>query len=61
MTICCLFGWLVRPRQALGYIADGSQDWPLTIFRAATQETERGDHDIFFSRSHYPDDFGLTE
>ena len=30
-----LFGWLVseRPRQQLGYIADGSQDWRLTVLR----------------------------
>ena len=33
------------PCQQLGYIADGSQDWRLTILHAATHETERGDHD----------------
>ena len=55
------FVWLVgclvslRPRQHLGYISDGSQDWRLTILRAATHETERGNHDFCLSRSHYTD------
>ena len=42
-----------RPRQQLGSIADGSQDWRLTILRAATHEKELGDHDSCLSRSHY--------
>ena len=39
----------------IGYIADGSQDWNLTILRAAKHETELGDHDFCLSRSHYTD------
>ena len=50
----CLFGWLVslRPRQQQGYIAEGSQDWRLTILRAATHETKQEDHDFCLSRSY---------
>ena len=44
-----------RPRLQLGCSADGSQDWRMTILRAATHETERGDHDFCLSRSHYTD------
>ena len=43
------------PPQQLGYIEDGSQEWRLTILRAATHETERGDHGFCLSRSHYTD------
>ena len=50
-TFACLFGFLTL----LGYIAGGLQDWRLTILRAATHETERGDHDFCLSRSHYTD------
>ena len=35
------------------YIADECQDCRLTILRAATHETERGDHDSCLSRLHY--------
>ena len=48
----------LRPRQLLGYIADGPQDRAsgnLAILRAATHETELGDHDFCLSRSHYTD------
>ena len=38
-----------------GYIADGSEDWRVTISLTATHETERGDHDFFFGLSHYTD------
>ena len=53
----CLFGWLAseRPRQQLGYIADGSQGWRLKMLRAATHETERANHEFCLSRSHYTD------
>ena len=44
-----------RPRQQLGYIVDRSQDWRLTILRAASHETKRGDHDFCLSWSHYTD------
>ena len=50
------FVWfLKRPRQQLGYIADGSQDWRLTILRGATYETEQEHHDFCLSWSHYTD------
>ena len=51
-TAACLFVCLVslRPRQQLGYSADRSQDWRLTILRAATHKTERGEHDFCLSR-----------
>ena len=45
----------LRSCQQLGYIVDRSQDWRMTILRAATQETEQGDHDFCFSRSYYTD------
>ena len=45
----CLFGFL-SPRQELGYIADGSQDWRQKILR--THEVERGDHDFCHNRGH---------
>ena len=47
-----LFVWFLN---VLVNIADGSQDWRLTILRAATLETERGDHDFRLSWSHYTD------
>ena len=53
------FVWLVseRPRQLLGYIVDGPRPKTerLTILRAATHETELGDHDFCLSRSLYTD------
>ena len=51
------FVWLVskRPRQLLGYIQAGPKTKRLTILRAATHETELGDHDFCLSRSHYTD------
>ena len=53
-SFVCLFGFLTS-RLLLGYIADVSQDWRLTILSAATHETEWGDHDFCLSRSHYAD------
>ena len=54
-----LFGWLVgfltSSCQPLGYIADGFQDWRLTILRAATHEAELVDHNFCLNRSHYTD------
>ena len=48
VNIVCLFCCLVskRPHQHLDCIADRSQDLRLTILRAATRETEQGDHDF---------------
>ena len=44
-NLLCLVGWLVskRPRQQLGYIADGPRD-------NFTHETELGDHEFCLSR-----------
>ena len=53
--IVWLVGWLVGPRQQLGYMADGPQDRASEILRAATRETELGDHDFCLSQSHYTD------
>ena len=53
-----LVGWLIswRSRQLLGYIADGPPKTErLIILRAATHETELGDHDFCLSRSDYTD------
>ena len=50
----CLVGFLTSSSATRLYI-DGSQD--LTISRAATQETEQGDHDICLSRSLYTDTY----
>ena len=47
VVVVWLFGFL-----DVLYIADGSQDWRLTILGAATNETERDGHDFFLSRSH---------
>ena len=55
-----LFVWLVgflRPRQLLGYIAEGPKTERLTILRAATHEIELGDHGFCLSRSHYTDTY----
>ena len=53
-SLYCLFGWLVsqRPHQQLGYLADRSQDRRLTILRAATHETEWGDHEHQYEYTH---------
>ena len=61
--ISCCYGvsrrWIylfsLCPRQQLGYIADGSQGWRLTVYVLHTHETERGDHDSCLGRSHYTD------
>ena len=50
----CLFGFLTSSSTTRLYLY-GPQDRRLTILRAATQETELGDHDFCLSRSHYTD------
>ena len=60
LRFVCLFGWLI------GWFVNvfvnkyvitrmGPKTERLTILRAATHETERGDHDFCLSRSHYTD------
>ena len=52
----CLFGWFLNV--LVNYYAisrTGPKTERLTILRAATHETELGDHDFCFSRSHYTD------
>ena len=59
IAFVCLFGWLV------GFLTSSSttrlyrgrapRQERLTILRAATHETELGDHDFCLSRSHYTD------
>ena len=63
LDLVCLFVSLVsqRPRQLLGYIADGPQDERLTILSAATHETELGDHDFCLRQLHYALDLGLNQ
>ena len=56
----CLFVRLVdflTSSSTTSYIAEGSQDWRLTILSAATHETERGDHDFCLSWSNYTDTY----
>ena len=57
--LCGLFVWLVWFLNVLvNYWAisrTGSKTECLTILRAATHETELGDHDLCLSRSHYTD------
>ena len=47
-----LAGWLVV---LFFYGRTGHKTERLTILHAATHETERGDHDLCLSRSHYTD------
>ena len=59
ICVCVLVGWLV------GFLTSSSttrlyrgrapRQERLTILRAATHETELGDHDFCLSRSHYTD------
>ena len=58
-SFVCLFGWLVvfltSSSTTRLYRGRAPRQERLTILRAATHETELGDHDFCLSRSHYTD------
>ena len=52
----CLFGWFLNvPVNNLAISRTGPKTERQTILRAATPETELGDHDFCLSQSHYTD------
>ena len=51
----CLFGFLTSSSTTRLYRGRVPRQERLTILRAATHETELGDHDFCLSRSHYTD------
>ena len=51
----CLFGFLTSSSTTRLYRGLAPRQERLTILRAATHETELGDHDFCLSRSHYTD------
>ena len=51
----CLFGFLTSSSTTRLYRRRAPRQERLTILRAATHETELGDHDFCLSRSHYTD------
>ena len=51
----CLFGFLTSSSTTRLYRGRAPRQERLTILRAATHETELGDHDFCLSRSHYTD------
>ena len=51
----CLFGFLTSSSTTRLYRGRAPRQERLTILRAATHETELGDHDFCLSRSHYID------
>ena len=52
----CLFGWFLNVLVNYQVISrTGPKTERLTILRAATHETELGDHDFYLSQSHYTD------
>ena len=53
----CLFGFLTSSSTTRLYRGRAPRQERLTILRAATHETELGDHDFCLSRSHYTDRF----
>ena len=53
--IVCLFGFLTSSSTTRLYRGRAPRQERLTILRAATHETELGDHDFCLSRSHYTD------
>ena len=58
VTFClfvCLFGFLTSSSTTRLYRGRAPRQERLTILRAATHETELGDHDFCLSRSHYTD------
>ena len=51
-----LVGWILNVLVNYSVISrTGPETERLTILRAATHETELGDHDFYLSRSHYTD------
>ena len=55
-SIVCLFVWFLNVLVNNYAISQtGPKTERLTILRAATHETELGDHDFCLSRSHYTD------
>ena len=55
MMMICLFGFLTSSSTTGLYRGRAPRQERLTILRAATHETELGDHDFCLSRSHYTD------
>ena len=55
MFVFCLFGFLTSSSTTRLYRGRAPRQERLTILRAATHETELGDHDFCLSRSHYTD------
>ena len=53
--LVCLFGFLTSSSTTRLYRGRAPRQERLTILRAATHETELGDHDFCLSRSHYTD------
>ena len=51
----CFFGFLTSSSTTRLYRGRAPRQEHLTILRAATHETELGDHDFCLSRSHYTD------
>ena len=51
----CLFGFLTSSSTTRLHRGRAPRQERLTILRAATHETELGDHDFCLSRSHYTD------
>ena len=51
----CLFDFLTSSSTTRLYRGRAPRQERLTILRAATHETELGDHDFCLSRSHYTD------
>ena len=51
----CLFGFLTSSSTTRLYRGRAPRQERLTMLRAATHETELGDHDFCLSRSHYTD------
>ena len=51
----CLFGFLTSSSTTRLYSGRAPRQERLTILRAATHETELGDHDFCLSQSHYTD------
>ena len=54
-SVVCLFGFLTSSSTTRLYRGRAPRQERLTILRAATHETELGDHDFCLSRSHYTD------
>ena len=53
--LVCLVGFLTSSSTTRLYRGRAPRQERLTILRAATHETELGDHDFCLSRSHYTD------